>query len=122
MATATSIARLWLWALVLAALACSQTAPNAQSSARQATNAPSAGFEVLVQYREGAKDSDRAAARKSVNGRVKETLGAAGAEVVLVPKTKVHDSIDKVVAILRRQKSVRIAEPNQEYTIQPSRN
>jgi hypothetical protein len=79
-------------------------------------------FEILVQYREGVKESDKVAARKSVDAKLKETLGtpsdSRNLEVLIVPRTKKVDTIDQAVSELRRNKAVRIAEPQQVFSKQ----
>lgn len=86
------------------------------------TKASAQRFEVLVQYRDDVEEPQKVAVRKSVGGRIKERLdspaGTRNLEVLVVPRTKKLDSIDRVVAALRRHKAVRIAEPQQAYTRQ----
>ena len=109
--------------LVTLAVACvpaAQNLPKESEKKADPSGSASQTFEVLVQYRAGTKEADKAAVRKSVHGRLKEHLSTPGLEVLLVPKTEKLDSPDRVVTALRRNKSVRVAETQQVYTKQPS--
>ena len=110
-------------ALVFAALACVPAAQSPQTGTDKRVGTSKAEpqtFEVLVQYRDGTKEADKVAIRKSVGGRLKETLKNPGLEVLLVPKSEKLNSPDGVVLELRRNKAVRIAEPQQTYSKQPA--
>lgn len=114
--------------LVIAAIAClpaaEQEPPKPTEKTGESPKPIEPAFEVLVQYREGTKDTAKVAVRKSVNGKLKEKLdspsGASGLEVLLVPRSKRYDSVEQVVSELRRNKAVRIVEPQQIYSKQSS--
>ena len=114
--------------LVVAAVACvpasQQEQPRPPDKTTESAKPAAPAFEVLVQYREGTKDAAKMAVRKSVNGKLKESLdspsGASGLEVLIVPRTTKYNSIDRVVSDLRRHKAVRVVEPQQVYSKQSS--
>jgi hypothetical protein len=115
--------------LVVAAVACvpasqQNQAGSAAKTAQSTRPAPTPVFEVLVQYKDGTKTDAKVAVRKSVNGTLKESLdspsGASGLEVLIVPRSSKYDSIERVVSDLRRNKAVRVVEPQQVYSKQPS--
>jgi subtilisin family serine protease len=108
-------------ALAIAALAGRTQAqgPPASIGSQSVRTTPAGSFiedEVLIQFRAGASEADKADARGWVNGRRKKLLrrdNQGELEVATVPS---GIPVENAIALLSRHPTVRVAEPNWVYT------